>query len=102
MTMLVAGVRSLGLAGGLSDPEPQGWYAADEGTWRPAPVLVVRTAGALPLLTGYALVPRSAGVPGEVSLQGDAFELRASVRVGELVHELTAVQDEVSLVIRPV
>jgi hypothetical protein len=102
MTLLVAGVRSLGLAGGLADPEPQGWYAADEGSWRPAPVLVVRTAGALPLLTGYALVPRSAGVSGEVSLQGDAFELRASVRVGDLVHELVAVQDEVSLVIRPV
>ena len=102
MTLLVAGVRSLGLAGGLSDPEPQGWYAADEGSWQPAPVLVLRMTGALPLLTGYALVPRSAGVAGDVSLHGDAFELRASVRLGDLVHELTAVQDEVSLVVRQV
>ena len=32
--------------------------------WRPAPVIVVRAAGALPLLTGYALVPRSDAVSG--------------------------------------
>ena len=97
MTVLVAGVRSLGLAGGVADPEPQGWYALDDEAWRPAPVIVVRTAGALPLLTGYALVPRSAGVAGELSLQGDAFELRASVRIDDRLYELTAVQDEVTL-----
>ncbi len=39
-------------------------------------------------------------VPAEVALQGDAFELRASLRLGDTSYELTAVQDEVSLVIR--
>ena len=101
MTVLVAGTRSLGLAGGVDQPEPQGWYAHDDDAWRPAPVLVVRTGGALPLLTGYALVPRS-GVAGELTLEGDTFELRASLRLGDFVHELTAVQDEVGLVVRPV
>jgi hypothetical protein len=37
---------------------------------------------------------------GEVALQGDAFELRASLRLGDGVYELTAVQDEVSLAVR--
>jgi hypothetical protein len=58
-------------------------------------------AGTLPLLTGYLLVPRSDGVPAEVQLEGNAFELRATVRLGDVVHELTAVQDEVGLVTRP-
>lgn len=98
-TVLVAGVRSLGLAGGVDQPEPQGWYANDDDVWRPSPVLVVRTGGALPLLTGYALVPRS-GVAGELTLHGDAFELRASLRLDAVVYELTAVQDEVGLVVR--
>jgi hypothetical protein len=65
-------------------------------------VIAIRTAGALPLLTGYVLVPRSAGMAGELELRSDAFELRATVRLGDVVHELTAVQDEVSLVVRPV
>jgi len=69
VTVLVAGVKSLALAGGVDHPEPQGWYSADGGAWRPAPVVVIRVSGALPLLTGYALVPRSAlmrtDAPGE-------------------------------------
>jgi hypothetical protein len=99
--VVAAGVRSLGLMGGVTSPAPQGWYARATGAWQPAPVVVVRVAGKLPLLTGYAFVPRSAGVPGPLSLQGDAFELRASLRLGDVVHELTAVQDEVGLVTRP-
>jgi hypothetical protein len=101
MTVLLAGAKSLGIVGGVDDPEPQGWYPTGAGGWRPAPVLVVRIAGALPLLTGYALVPRSAGVPSSLDLQGDAFELRARVRLGDVVHELTAVQDDVRLMTRP-
>jgi heparinase II/III-like protein len=104
LTVLVAGVRSLALAGGVDHPEPQGWYAAEGSAWRPAPVVVVRVSGSLPLLTGYALVPRfdtmQGEAPAEVALQGDAFELRASLRLGNTSYELTAVQDEVSLVVR--
>jgi hypothetical protein len=101
LTVVTSGVRSLGLAGGVAEPEPLGWHAVDDEAWRPAPVVVLRTSGTLPLLTGYALVPRS-GVAGELTLEGDAFELRASLRLDDLVHELTAVQDEVGLVVRPV
>lgn len=100
LTVLVAGVKSLGLSGGMPGPAPQGWYPADDGAWRPSPVIAIRTAGALPLLTGYALVPRSPAMSGEVVLTGDAFELRASVRLAETTYEITAVQDEVSLVVR--
>jgi hypothetical protein len=99
--VLVAGVRTLGLLGGVAHPEPQGWYASRTGGWRPAPVIVIRTAGTLPLLTGYALVPRSAGMAGRLVLEGDAFELRASLQIGDDVWALTAVQDEVRLVSRP-
>jgi hypothetical protein len=101
MTLFAAGVRSIGLVGGIERPEPQGWYAREPGAWRPAPVVAIKMAGTLPLLTGYVLVPRSAAVNGDLQLEGNAFELRASVRLGDVVHELTAVQDEVGLVTRP-
>jgi hypothetical protein len=98
--VLVGGVKSLGLSGGMPGPAPQGWYPTGDGSWRPSPVIAIRTAGALPLLTGYAFVPRSAGMSGELVLAGDAFELRATVRLADTVYEITAVQDEVSLVVR--
>jgi hypothetical protein len=101
VTLHAAGVKSVGLVGGLERPEPQGWYARESGAWQPAPVVAIKMAGTLPLLTGYLLVPRSDGVPAEVQLEGNAFELRATVRLGDVVHELTAVQDEVGLVTRP-
>jgi hypothetical protein len=84
----------------MPGPAPQGWYPTGDGSWRPSPVIAIRTAGALPLLTGYAFVPRSAGMSGELVLAGDAFELRATVRLADTVYEITAVQDEVSLVVR--
>jgi hypothetical protein len=101
MTMLTAGARSLGILGGIAEPDAQGWYPAGDGAWRPAPVLVLRMSGTLPLLTAYALVPRSAGVDSALDVQGDAFELRASVRLGGVVHEITAAQDDVRHVTRP-
>jgi hypothetical protein len=99
IAVLVAGVRSLGLMGGVAEPEPQGWYASRSGGWRPAPVVVVRTTGSLPLLTGYALVPRFAAMSGQLTLESDAFELRASLRLGGDGYSLTAIQDEVRLVV---
>lgn len=100
ITVMAAGARNMGLMGGVSRPDPQGWYAAEDG-WRPAPVLVFPVSGTLPLVTGYALVPRSAGMPTSLALRADAFELRASVGLGDVVFELTAVQDEVELAARP-
>src|SRR5262249_43955718 len=96
--VLLAGVRSLGLLGGVADPMPQGWYASETVGWRPAPLVVVRSAGTLPLLTGYALVPRFAAMSGQLVLEGDAFELRVVLRLGDDAYELTTVQDEVRLV----
>jgi hypothetical protein len=101
MMVLTAGARSVGILGGIEEPNAQGWYPAAGGAWRPAPVLAVRMSGALPLLTAYALVPRSAGVDSSLHVQGDAFELRASVRIGDVVHDITAVQDDVRHATRP-
>jgi hypothetical protein len=101
VAILPAGVRSLSLVGGATEPEPQGWYATDGRCWTAAPVVVLRVAGALPLALGYAIVPHAEHGIGEVMLESDAFELRARVRLGDVVHELTAVQDEVGLVTRP-
>jgi hypothetical protein len=101
MTVLTAGARSVGILGGIEEPDAQGWYPAAGGAWRPAPVLALRMSGALPLLTGYALVPRSVGVDSSLQVQGDAFELRASVRLGDVVHDITAAQDDVRHVTRP-
>jgi hypothetical protein len=101
-TLLVAGVKSLGLLGGLAGAVPQGWFADGDGGWRPAPTAVLRVAGALPLVIGYALVPAGTATPGAFTVQGDAFELRASIVLGDVAYDLTSVQDEVELVTRPV
>ncbi|MGH7645025.1 MAG: heparinase II/III domain-containing protein, partial [Gemmatimonadales bacterium] len=101
LSILAAGVRSLGLAGGVTGPYAQGWYASSAGEWSAAPVVVVRVAGKLPLTVGYALVPRAGGAAIDLTVESDAFELRAGLRLADCVYELRAVQDEVGLVIRP-
>jgi hypothetical protein len=100
LTMAVAGARSLTLAGGMTDPEPLGWYPDGEGGWRAAPTVIVRASGTLPLVTGYLLAPRANGAALGVRVASDAFELRAQVQLADTCYELTAVQDEVELVLR--
>ena len=85
----------------MTDPEPLGWYPDGEGGWRAAPTVIVRATGTLPFVTGYLLVPRADGAAIGVRLTSDAFELRAQVQLADTCYELTAVQDEVDLVVRP-
>jgi heparinase II/III-like protein len=98
--MLTAGVRQVTLMGGVVGPESQGWYATTRGQWDAAPAVALRVAGPLPLLVGYAFVPRG-DRDGELVLEGNAFELHATLRLGPVVHRLTAVQDEVELHTHP-
>lgn len=101
VSVLVTGVRSVGLVGGATKPDTQGWYATAPGVWAPAPAVVLRVNGSLPLTIAYALVPGEEGATGEIAVESDAFELRAGVRLGATVYEITAVQDEVGLLVRP-
>jgi hypothetical protein len=91
-----AGVRTLALTGGVGEPRPQGWYAARHGERRPAPVLSLRTGGRLPLVFGYALVPRAEG-PVALDLRHDAFRLDATLRIGWTEFVMTVVQGDVEI-----
>ena len=76
---------------------PQGWYASRHGERRSAPVLSLLAIGRLPLVFGYALVPRS-GVPAELTFHHDAFQLRARLRTADREYTMAVVQEEVELV----
>jgi len=66
----------------------------------PAPVLALAAAGKLPLLIGYAIVPRSEE-PVSLRLEHDAFRLVAELRAGGEDFRLAVVQGEVELTRRP-
>jgi len=53
--------------------------------------------GRLPLVFGYALVPR-VNAPAELTFHQDAFQLRAMLRVDDHEYTMAVVQDEVELV----
>ncbi len=94
-----AGAQELRVTSGVAEPRPQGWYAARHGTRRPAPVLSLAAAGRLPLVFGYALVPRGAG-PVELRFDHDAFRLDATLTLDGAEHVMTVVQGDVELVSR--
>jgi uncharacterized heparinase superfamily protein len=96
-----AGVPELRVTGGVEAPRPQGWYAARHGERRPAPVLSLVTAGRLPRVFGYALVPRWAG-PVELDFAQDAFRLGVTLRTGGMHYTMTVVQGDVELAARAV
>jgi hypothetical protein len=81
---------------GVDGTEALGWYRADSGSTLPAPVLALAAAGRLPLLIGYAIVPRSEG-PVSLRLEHDAFRLVAELHAGGEDYRLAVVQGEVEL-----
>jgi len=92
-----AGTHEVRAVHGIDDARPQGWYAARHGERRSAPVLSLLAIGRLPLVFGYALVPR-ADAPAELVFHQDAFQLRATLRVADREYTMAVVQEEVELV----
>ena len=84
---------------GLDGPRPQGWYAPRPGEFVAAPMLSLAVAGTLPLVAGYALLPRTTEAATLV-LDSDAFQLRAVLRQGDQEFVVTAADREVELVRR--
>jgi hypothetical protein len=84
---------------GLEGPRPQGWYAPRPGEFVAAPMLSLAVAGTLPLVAGYALLPRSTA-PATLTLESDAFQLRAVLSQGDEEFVVTAADHEVELVRR--
>jgi hypothetical protein len=94
--LVVAGAHEARVARGVVDPAPFGWYRPDLGAAAAAPVLTLAMAGRLPLLLGYAIVPRSQE-PVVLRLEHDAFRLVAELRLGNEEFRLAVVQGEVEL-----
>jgi hypothetical protein len=57
--------------------------------------------GRLPLVFGYALLPRAEG-PTDLRFEHDAFRLSARLETGGRTYAITVVQGEVELVTDPV
>lgn len=94
--VVTAGAHEARVARGVDGPDALGWYRAEFGAPTAAPVLTLAAAGRLPLLIGYALVPRSEE-PVSLKLEHDAFRLVAELRVGSEEFRLAVVQGEVEL-----
>lgn len=99
LQVVPAGAGEVRVSHGDDGPPPQGWYAARYGERWPAPVLTLVAGGQLPLVFGYALLPRT-DVPAFVHFEHDAFRLHATLAVGEREYALTVVQGDVSIVAR--
>ena len=96
LKLVFAGAGTVRVERGVEGPERQGWYAARHGERRPASVVALAASGPLPMVLAYALLPR-VNEPAEMALEHDAFQLRVTLRVGDVEHVLTAVQDDVEL-----
>ncbi len=100
LQIVPAGAPEVHVVHGVEAPRPQGWYAPRLGERMPAPVLALLTEGPLPLLLGYALLPRVDG-PAELRLEHDAFRLHATLVTGEREYLLSVVQGDVEMIARP-
>jgi hypothetical protein len=98
VSVIFAGADEVRLSTGVDGPRPQGWHGVAPGSFRPAPTIALATRGTLPLVSGYALLPRNTE-SAELAFERDAFQLRASLRVGAREYQLTVVQNEVELVV---
>jgi hypothetical protein len=84
---------------GVEGTRPQGWFARRPSEFEPAPAVAIPVAGTLPLVTGYALLPRQAA-PGSLALESDGFQLRATLQLGDEAFVITVVDQDVELVRR--
>src|SRR5262249_11351187 len=99
--LVFAGVRRVEVSGGIEKPEPHGWHAARHGERRAAPVVSLGVGGELPLLLGYAILPRTEA-PAALSLSHDALHhLRATVRIDDGEYVVGMGEDDVELISRP-
>lgn len=94
VTMTFAGARDVRLTTATMEPQPQGWHAPAVGEFRPAPTVALSVAGPLPLVAGYALMPRGR-TSAELAFTHDAFELRGRLRIEQTEYLFNVVQDEV-------
>ncbi len=100
LRVVPTGMREVRVVQGEESERPQGWYAPRHGDRWPAPALSLVADGRLPLVFGYALLPRTDG-PAELSFDHDAFRLHARLVIGAEEHLLSVVQGDVELVTRP-
>src|SRR5262245_40426203 len=91
-----AGGCQVGLVAGAEEPVVQGWASLDASELRPAPTLVLGGAGRLPLLLGYAILPRT-DVPARLDLAYEEVELRVRLSIGTERFEIAVPEDSVEL-----
>jgi hypothetical protein len=101
LDIVPAGAREIRVVQGVEEPQLQGWYAPRHGERWPSTVVSLVVGGRLPLVFGYALLPRAEG-PTDLRFEHDAFRLGATLETGGEAYEITVVQGEVELVTRPV
>jgi hypothetical protein len=94
--IVTAGAHEVRVARGIDDPEPFGWYRPGLGTPVAAPALTLAAAGRLPMVIGYAIIPRN-DERASLRLEHDAFRLVAELRIGGEEFRLAVVQGEVEL-----
>lgn len=95
--IVLAGDGEVRVQAGLDGPRPQGWFASHPGDFVAAPALAVAVAGPLPLVTGYALLPRCTA-PAALTLDSDTMQLRAVLRVDDQEFVITVLDHDVELV----
>jgi uncharacterized heparinase superfamily protein len=95
--IVLAGDGEVRVHTGLYGARPQGWYAPRPGEFVAAPAVSLPVSGALPLITGYALLPRSAE-PASLALDSDTMQVRAVLRHREEEFTITVLDHDVELV----
>ena len=98
--MVFGGGSSVSLVAGVEDADTcQGWHATQTTERRAAPTVIIRTEGPLPVVMGYAILPRTQA-PAVLDLDHDAFEVRIRLQVGDRHWAITAQSDDVILTTR--
>jgi hypothetical protein len=100
LDIVPAGAREIRVVQGVEEPALQGWYAPRHGERWPSSVVSLVAGGRLPLVFGYALLPRAEG-PTDLRFEHDAFRLSATLETGGRTYAITVVQGEVELVVDP-
>lgn len=90
------GVGQVALGMGITGPAAQGWYAAEAGEARPAPVLSVGVSGAAPLVLAYAMLPRHAG-DAVLRVERGPFHLRVRLTCDDGDFDMAVADGEVEL-----
>jgi len=94
--IVLAGDGEVEVQTGVDGARPQGWYAGRPGEFVSASVVSLPVSGALPLVTGYALLPRNAE-RASLTLDTDTMQMRAVLRHGEDQFTITVLDHDVEL-----